>query len=484
MAAKRAKVKVKSKARAAASSSAATKGLTTAARKRDIKNFVRQLQVERRSRTHKQRAGWFHARVSWPLRDRSAARLHAERRRAERSLPAAPVPAAAQWQCAGPLNIGGRATAIVCDPRALDRILLGTAGGGVWKSSDAGRNWKSTMRKHEHNIGALALDPQNPKIVYYGTGEANLSTDSYAGIGLYKSVNCGSTWQLVASSAKTGIPTRIGALAVDPFDSSRIFLGGVSHAYGDQTISSGGLFRSADGGRNWTPVDFVSGHYWCHSVEFHPARRGWVFATITERGTRNGIWVSQDGGSTWSQANAGLPPADGFGRTRLAIAPSQPDTVYAIAALADSDELLGIFRSDDAGGNWRDVTSNFASESQMSYGLALAIHPQNPDYVLCGGVDLQLTINGGGTWRTVTRWYAERDADNYAHADHHALLMPPALPGRVYDANDGGLDVSEDGGLTGTIAARASAARCSTTSRSPNPILASTAAVRRTTARC
>lgn len=429
----------------------APRGIARGPRKSQIRSVIQKFPVERRSRLHKHRAGWFYARATWPLRDRSAARLHAERRRVLRSLPGAPVPAASKWQSAGPVNIGGRTTSIVCDPAAPERILAGTAGGGVWRSLDAGRSWKPTMRKHEHNVGALAIDPRNPKTVYCGTGEANLSADSYAGIGLYKSTNFGNSWRLVASSARTGIPTRIGSIAVDPFDSDRVMLGGVSHAYDDQTLSAGGLFVSSDAGRTWTRLDFIStGNYWCHSVEFHPARQGWVYAAVTENGMKNGIWISKNAGGSWQQTRTGLPDPDRFGRTRLAISPSRPDTIYAISARANSDALLGVFRSDDAGQSWRSVTSNFGAESQMSYGLTIAVHPQKPDHVLAGGVDLHLTVNGGGTWRKVTRWDAERGSANYAHADHHALLMPAAAPGRLYDANDGGIDVSEDGGLNWT----------------------------------
>lgn len=422
--------------------------ITRGPRKIQIRQVVAKLRVARRSRLHKHRAGWFYARASWPLRERSSARLHAERRRVGRLLPAAPVPASSQWRSAGPTNIGGRATSLVCDPTAPQKILLGTAGGGVWKSLDSGKNWKPTMRKHEHNIGALAVDSRNPKVVYCGTGEANLSADSYAGIGVYKSVNFGASWRLVASSAKAGIPTRIGAIAVDPFDSSRVMLGGVSHAYDDQSASSGGLFLSGDAGLHWSRLGFISANgYWCHSVEFHPSRQGRVFAAVTENGARNGIWISNNGGISWAQASAGLPDSDQFGRTRFAVSPSDPDTIYAIAARANSDALLGIFRSVDSGKSWRNVTSNFGAEDQMSYGLTIVVHPQIPHHVLCGGVDLHLSINGGATWRKVTRWDAERGTPGYAHADHHALLMPAAIPGRVFDANDGGMDVSEDGGV-------------------------------------
>ena len=148
------------------------KGLSSGPRKSEVKKLVAKLKVYRPSRIHKLRAGWFKARVSWPLRDRSAAYLHTQRRSSARRIAAAPVAANAVWQDAGPTNIGGRATAIVFDPANPDRILLGTGGGGVWKSLDAGQTWSPTMRTQEHNIGALALDPGDARIVYCGTGEA------------------------------------------------------------------------------------------------------------------------------------------------------------------------------------------------------------------------------------------------------------------------------------------------------------------------
>ena len=135
-------------------------------------------------------------------------------------------------------------------------------------------------------------------------------------------------------------------------------------------------------------------------------------------------------------------------RTSIAIAPSNHDVVYAVAA--DSNEkVLGVFRSADGGASWKNVAgSHFKDEEQMSYGNTIAVHPTDDRHVLCGGVDLHLTKNGGKTWRQVTKWDAPRGEPNYAHADHHCLIMPAAHPGLVYDLNDGGMDVSFDGGQT------------------------------------
>jgi len=126
--------------------------------------------------------------------------------------------------------------------------------------------------------------------------------------------------------------------------------------------------------------------------------------------------------------------------------------LYAFAAdqaSGSSDLLLGVFRTADGGRTWANVTTtHFNKEGQISYGNTIAVHPTNPDHVLCGGVDLHLSRTGGKSWTRVTVWNSDRGTKNYAHADHHGLLMPVGASGRVYDPNDGGMDVSEDGGLT------------------------------------
>lgn len=405
-------------------------------RKQDLRK-VRTARVS----SHKNRSHWFQSRTTWPTREASTLRLERERSRAERKLAA--VPGNARWQMVGPSNIGGRCTCVSPHPNNPDNILIGSAAGGVWKSLDAGQSWKPLWHKRDLNIGAIARDPSNPDVVYVGTGEANLSADSYPGVGLYRSANDGRTWKLLASVPRTGIPARIGTIAVDPFDSSHLLLGGVTHGGG----LSAGLFESGDSGRTWARLSFVSTNdYFCHHVVFHPTQQGVVFVTVNERGARNGIWRSRDGGANWTQLTAGLPSPDRFGRTSLAIAPSRPQTLYALAARG-FDELLGVYRSDDGGDHWRDITHiSLRSEGQMGYGNTIVVHPQKHEHVIWGGVDLHRSVDGGTTWQKVSRWNADRGAANYTHADHHGLVMLAAMPDRVYDANDGGMDLSENGG--------------------------------------
>ena len=405
-----------------------------------------------RLKRHKGRAAWFRARVTWPLREAPVAKLTLERRKAQRLL--APMGGAARWELAGPTNIGGRCTSLVCDPGDPDRLWIGAAGGGVWASVDAGRTWKASWRASAPlEIGALAQDPANRKILYCGTGEANLSADSYPGSGIYRSTNGGKTWKPWATVAQAHVPRRIGTIAVDPFDGRHVLVGGIGYGRVSADGDFGGLCATADGGATWQRATFIAtGNYWCHCVVFDPSTRGRIFATFTGPGAASGIYRSTDGGANWTQLKTGLPATERIGRTAIAIAPSNTNIVYANIADGGSggaDRVLGVFRSANGGNTWTNIAgAHFDDEGQMSYGNAIAVHPQKPNHVICGGVDLHLTTNGGTLWRHASQWDAQRGGPDYAHADHHALVMPAALPGRVYSANDGGLDVSEDGGMT------------------------------------
>jgi photosystem II stability/assembly factor-like uncharacterized protein len=401
---------------------------------------------------HKARSRWFQTRASWPVREAPVNRLVRERLRVEKAL-ATPADISAQWECVGPTNIGGRITCLAYHPAHPERIWAGAAGGGVWQSIDAGQTWQSCWNDQDIlNIGSLAVDPRNADTIYCGTGEANLSLDSYPGVGLYQSKDAGCTWQLLASSEREGIPSGIGVIAIDPFDSKHLLIGGVGYAEVSRAAKSlGGMYTSFDSGVTWTRETFISTqNYWCHSIVFHPTKKGTIYATFTEQGSRSGIWRSTDGGKTWQHLTNKLPDPALFGRTSLAISPSKPDVIYAFAAnesSASSDLMLGVFRSANGGNTWKIISGNhFADEGQISYNNTIVVHPTDPNYVICGGVDLHVTTNAGASWRRITRWDLERGDPKYAHSDHHAVLMPTKLPGFVYDANDGGLDVSEDGG--------------------------------------
>ena len=392
--------------------------------------------------THKVRARWFNAREAWPLREAPLRLLHTARAHAATSMPCAVT--TAQWAEAGPTNIGGRTTSLVVDPDDPARIWIGSAGGGVWATVDGGTTW--TPQWHAEptlNIGSLCADPDSADTIYCGTGEANLSADSHPGVGIYRTLDGGANWHLLASAEGHGLPRRIGRVAVDPFDGQRLFAAGVGH----QNHDPRGLFRSLDGGNSWALVTALfKAPYHCHEVVFHPSTPGTVYATIDANGSRSGVWRSADGGQQWTQLPSGFPHPSLMARTSLAVAPSNPNVLYAQVASRTGD-VLGVFRSSNGGDTWREVGGrHFDGERQMNYNNTISVAPDDADTVLCGGVDIHRTTNGGTSWRKETRWDAARGSSNYAHADQHGLLHHPLDPMLVFAVNDGGLDVSHDGG--------------------------------------
>src|SRR5262245_31398090 len=251
-----------------------------------------------------------------------------------------------QWMAVGPFNIGGRATALAVVPGGTT-VYLGSAAGGVFKSTNAGVNW-SVALDWVPSIGAVALDPANTNVVYVGTGEANAAIDNYDGSGLYRSSDGGVGWSYLGLQETR----RIARVAVDPASSSRIFVAGMGSQY--STGPDRGLYRSENGGANWSKVLFVNDSTGVCDVAFNPVHSETVYCATWERVRRGtyrrsygpgcGIWRSADHGTTWTRLATGLPAAsDNVGRIALAIAPSRPSTIYAqiVGGLAQGHNGLG-----------------------------------------------------------------------------------------------------------------------------------------------
>lgn len=416
--------------------------------------------------THKKRADWFQQRTTYPKREAYPGDLDRTR--------AADGPV---WTEVGPPDIGGRLTAMAVDPSHPDHVFVGSAGGGVWYTTDAGRHWRGVWSDQERtlSIGSLALDPRDSQTLYVGTGEANLSGDDYPGVGVFRSKDRGATWELAGDVAdrivaKTfqgitrqylavGLPRRIGALAIDPFDSLHIMAGGVTH--NDMGVAA--LFETRDGGKNWDVASDANGplildgaeqkgifisplNYFCHAVMFHPDRKDLVFATVEAQGTRSGIWRSTDGGKSWVHAGVkeGLPTGDQFGRTTLAMA-RRSKTIYAFAGQQGTHQLLGVYRSDDLGETWmKCAKGGFANDGQLAYTNCIAMDAAHPMTAVLGSLELYRTRNGGKTWHQISQG-KNPFSPAYLHRDHHALWIGH---GRIYSASDGGFAVSMDGGDT------------------------------------
>ena len=359
------------------------------------------------------------------------------------------TPAEPVWTLIGPKPISvsyygsidaGRVTAIAIDPANPKIIYMGGAEGGVWKTVNSGETWTPlTDSQPSLAVGSITIDPNNTNTIYVGTGEENFSGDSYYGAGILKSTNGGETWTQ-SSSAFGDVPCGgewVGAIAVQPTNSQTLLAAVEPCYYGASSI-----FRSTDGGKTWTSV--------------YRNKNGWVPATamIFDRKNANvvyaataygGILKSTNAGLTWNPANGSgnnaLPTAS-LGRAALAMAPSNPSTLYvAIANSSNTTEngnLLGMWKSTDGGNNWTLLqnTPDFCS-TQCWYDIVLAVSPTNPNFVVAGGVypyhpggsAVVTSLDGGTTWV---------DQSPQLHPDTHALAFTPD-GSTLYTGSDGGV---------------------------------------------
>ncbi len=349
------------------------------------------------------------------------------------------------WTPLGPYNIGGRVSALAVAPGGTT-LYLGSANGGVFKSTNSGVNWTPVMDNQlweTYSIGAVALDPTNPDVVYVGTGEANNAIDNYDGNGLLRSTDGGQSWQSLGLQATA----RIGRVAIDPTNPDRIFVAAMGSQF--STGPDRGLYRSEDGGQSWSKVLFVSDSTGATDVLVNPAHPETVFCAVLERvrrltyrrayGPECGIWRSADHGSTWTRLTNGLPaPSDSVGRIALALCATKPWIVYAQigAGAVNGYDGLGMYRSLDGGQTWtrRDV-SGFAGAGNYGgfnwYFGDMAVDPNNPDVVYGQGVNLIRSADGGQT-------FADVDPTGQIHVDQHGLWIDPANSSHLYAVNDGG----------------------------------------------
>jgi photosystem II stability/assembly factor-like uncharacterized protein len=344
------------------------------------------------------------------------------------------------WRSIGPSR-GGRVVAVAGDPVNTFTFYQGTTGGGVWKTDDGGINWANVSDGFfaTGSVGAIAVAPSNPNVIYVGMGEACFRGNASYGDGVYKSIDAGKTWTNVGLEATR----QIGRLQIHPTNPDIAFVAALGDGWGPNPDR--GVFRTKDGGRTWQKVLYRNEHAGAIDLVLDPGNPNVIYASTLEMrrypwgfrsaGPGTALYKSSDGGDTWTDisAKAGLPKGD-KGRIGLALAPSRPNRVWAIIDAAGAAQ--GIYRSDDAGESWSQLTDNANLTQRPWYYHHIIADPKNADVLWALNVDLWKSTDGGTNFEEVTA----------PHGDFHDLWIDPQNPQRMVNGNDGGATVTFNGG--------------------------------------
>ena len=343
----------------------------------------------------------------------------------------------------GPGTMSGRISAIegVNDENA--KILyVGTAGGGIWKSTNAGASFKPIFDKYCQSIGAIAINQKNPKIIYAGTGESNMRNSVSIGDGFYKSTDEGDNWTRTGGLDST---EHIAKIAIDPVNPDIIFVASPGPLWSDSRHR--GLYKSVDAGKTFEKVLYINEKAGCADVSIDPKNPNIIYATTWEfrrlpylfnsGGQGSGIWKSLDGGKTWKELKNGLP-AKPFGRVALALAPSAPENLLAIVESSNT----GLYISADGGETWKQQSASLNVVSRPFYFSTLVVDPFDPKRVYRPAFQFSYSTDGGYS-------FADASGDGgWVHSDHHALWINPKNSSHMFLGTDGGMYLSLDKGAT------------------------------------
>ena len=348
-----------------------------------------------------------------------------------------------EWRSVGPY-IGGRVVAIAGVPSQRNLFYMGAVDGGVWKSTNYGVSWSNitdkTLPGTSDSIGAIAVAPSNSRVIYVGTGESDIRGTFITGDGVYRSDDAGRHWH-AAGLADTHT---ISALAIDPNNPDVVYASSMGHVF--KSNPERGVFKSTDGGKTWKKILYVDDQTGAIDLVMDPRDSRVLYAAmwqayrtpwkLDDGGPGSGLYKSTDGGASWKEIshNPGFPQ-EMLGRVGVSVVAANPQVVYAIVQSKNG----GVFRSDDGGGSWRRVNSKWSLRQRAFYYMSIFADPTNADVVYVPEVDALWVSRDGG--RNFSKLHTP-------HGDNHIVWINPNDPQVLLEGNDGGATVSTDGGKT------------------------------------
>ncbi|MDE3053864.1 MAG: glycosyl hydrolase [Gemmatimonadota bacterium] len=342
---------------------------------------------------------------------------------------------ALHWRNIGPFE-GGRVEAVAGVPGNPSTFYFGAVNGGVWKTVDAGQTWESSWNGPDvGTIGALAVAPSDPNVIYAGTGEPDPRTDIATGDGVYRSTDAGRTWTDVGLRDAH----QIGRIVVDPRDPDVLLVAAEGDLF--KPSAERGVYRSADGGKSWTRTLYVNDSTGAVDLAMDPTNPRILFAvmwqvrrtpwSLVDGGAGSGLYRSADGGVTWTRLSGNGLPSGIWGRTSVSVG-ADGRHVYALI----NAHAGGLYRSDDGGGRWTLVNDDQNIRQRPWYYFQVRADPQDPNTVYLLNFFLYRSVDGGAT---ISRL-------DPPHVDNHAIWIDPTAPQRIIEGNDGGATVTLDGG--------------------------------------
>ena len=342
----------------------------------------------------------------------------------------------------GPAVMGGRITSIDAvnnDPRT---VYVGTAAGGVWKTTTGGNYFKPIFDKYTQSIGDIKICQQKPNIVWVGTGESNMRNTVSYGTGIYKSTDGGDNWQFMGLDSSE----HIAKIAINPNDENTVYVAVPGALWSNSKHR--GLYKTIDGGKTWVNILFVDDKTGCADIVMDPANPNVLYASMwqfrrqpwsfSSGGPGSGLYKSEDGGKSWNKIEEGFEKGD-KGRICLAVAPTNPDQLYCIV----ESKNTALYTSNNAGASWKKQSTNDNVTGRPFYFSVLTVDPTDYTRVYRPGFDLAYSVDTGKSFIFTTG-----AGGGWVHSDHHALWINPNNPYHMFLGTDGGVYMSLDRGVS------------------------------------